>query len=62
MRADGPTPPQWSRRRGLLVRNELILEAEAATHRTAPMTRAGTLLQVASGAHFFLRGRLPADR
>jgi hypothetical protein len=44
------------------VRNELILEAEAATHRTAPMTRAGTLLQVASGAHFFLRGRLPADR
>jgi hypothetical protein len=27
-----PYPPQWSRRRGLLVRNELISEAEAATH------------------------------
>jgi hypothetical protein len=59
-------PPQWSRRRGLLVRNELILEAEAATHPLhivpPPMTRAGTLLQVASDAYFFLRGRLPADR
>src|SRR5882762_2921078 len=32
MGADGPYPPQWSRRRGLFVRNELISEAEAATH------------------------------
>jgi hypothetical protein len=61
-----PYPPQWSRRRGLLVRNELISEAEAPTHPLhivpPPMTRASTLMQVASGAYFFLRGRLPTDR
>src|SRR5713226_811816 len=52
--ARGRPYPQWSRRRGLLVRNELISEAEAPTHPLhivpPPMTRAGTLMQVASGA------------
>jgi hypothetical protein len=65
MGADGPTHHNAVDGADF-VRNELISEAEEPTHPLhivpPPMTRAGTLMQVASGAHFFLRGRLPVDR